>query len=101
VPTTGSPIRGDPDTGRAADRVNHGRLDPKDVYGWQANSSPGRLRVRRGRVFWHACRVPMVGTEAMMSNTDELADKAEEADVKQAGEHVKDAGRDALNDKNR
>jgi anaerobic selenocysteine-containing dehydrogenase len=29
--------------GRAGDRVNHGRLDPKDVYGWQANLSPDRL----------------------------------------------------------
>jgi anaerobic selenocysteine-containing dehydrogenase len=29
--------------GRAADRVNRGRLDPKDVYGWQANLSPDRL----------------------------------------------------------
>ncbi|WP_435769500.1 molybdopterin oxidoreductase family protein [Nocardioides sp. SYSU DS0651] len=29
--------------GRAADRVNHGRLGPKDLYGWQANSSPDRL----------------------------------------------------------
>jgi anaerobic selenocysteine-containing dehydrogenase len=29
--------------GRADDRVNHGRLDPKDVYGWQANGSPDRL----------------------------------------------------------
>ena len=29
--------------GRAADRVNHGRLDPKDLYGWQANHSPDRL----------------------------------------------------------
>jgi anaerobic selenocysteine-containing dehydrogenase len=29
--------------GRAADRVNHGRLDPKDLYGWQANASPDRL----------------------------------------------------------
>jgi len=29
--------------GRAADRVNRGRLDPKDVYGWQANASPDRL----------------------------------------------------------
>ena len=37
--------------GRAGDRVNHGRLDPKDVYGWQANHSPDRLRrplVREG-----------------------------------------------------
>ncbi|MEU2611491.1 nitrate reductase [Micromonospora sp. NPDC007271] len=30
--------------GRAGDRVNHGRLDPKDLFGWQANGSPDRLR---------------------------------------------------------
>ncbi|GAB7046646.1 molybdopterin oxidoreductase family protein [Catenuloplanes indicus] len=29
--------------GRAVDRVNHGRLDVKDMYGWQANNSPDRL----------------------------------------------------------
>ncbi|MEV6371225.1 nitrate reductase [Micromonospora musae] len=29
--------------GRAVDRVNRGRLDPKDLYGWQANHSPDRL----------------------------------------------------------
>src|SRR4051812_21745935 len=29
--------------GRAEDRVNHGRLGPKDLYGWQANGSPDRL----------------------------------------------------------
>nr|WP_225951985.1 nitrate reductase [Mycobacterium sp. OAS707] len=29
--------------GRADDRVNHGRLDPKDLYGWRANASPDRL----------------------------------------------------------
>ena len=29
--------------GRAHDRVNRGRLDPKDAYGWQANGSPDRL----------------------------------------------------------
>lgn len=29
--------------GRAVDRVNHGRLGPKDLYGWQANGSPDRL----------------------------------------------------------
>lgn len=29
--------------GRGEDRVNHGRLGPKDLYGWQANSSPDRL----------------------------------------------------------
>src|SRR5881227_921872 len=29
--------------GRAVDRVNRGRLDPKDLYGWQANHSRDRL----------------------------------------------------------
>jgi anaerobic selenocysteine-containing dehydrogenase len=29
--------------GRAADRVNRGRLDVKDRYGWQANHHPDRL----------------------------------------------------------
>jgi anaerobic selenocysteine-containing dehydrogenase len=29
--------------GREVDRVNHGRLGPKDLYGWQANHSPDRL----------------------------------------------------------
>ncbi|GAA2202162.1 nitrate reductase [Sinomonas flava] len=29
--------------GREADRVNHGRLGVKDLYGWQANASPDRL----------------------------------------------------------
>ncbi|WP_046258394.1 molybdopterin oxidoreductase family protein [Streptomyces sp. WM6386] len=29
--------------GRTTDRVNRGRLGPKDLYGWQANGSPDRL----------------------------------------------------------
>ncbi|HVF02414.1 MAG TPA: nitrate reductase [Rubrobacteraceae bacterium] len=29
--------------GRGADRVNRGRVDPKDLYGWQANNSSDRL----------------------------------------------------------
>jgi anaerobic selenocysteine-containing dehydrogenase len=29
--------------GRAGDRVNRGRLGPKDLYGWQAGASPDRL----------------------------------------------------------
>ncbi|MEV0533602.1 nitrate reductase [Kitasatospora sp. NPDC050463] len=29
--------------GRSGDRVNHGRLGPKDLFGWQANGSPDRL----------------------------------------------------------
>lgn len=37
--------------GRVGDRVNRGRLGPKDAFGWQANSSPDRLTrplVRQG-----------------------------------------------------
>jgi nicotinate phosphoribosyltransferase len=30
--------------GRAVDRVNKGRVDPKDLYGWQANNSEDRLQ---------------------------------------------------------
>jgi ferredoxin-nitrate reductase len=29
--------------GREVDRINHGRLGPKGLYGWQANNSPDRL----------------------------------------------------------
>ncbi|MFI7672861.1 molybdopterin oxidoreductase family protein [Actinophytocola sp. NPDC049390] len=29
--------------GRADDRVNHGRVDQKDLYGWQANNAADRL----------------------------------------------------------
>jgi anaerobic selenocysteine-containing dehydrogenase len=29
--------------GRSGDRVNHGRLGPKGLFGWQANNSPDRL----------------------------------------------------------
>lgn len=37
--------------GRGVDRINHGRLGPKGLYGWQAINSPDRLTrplVRRG-----------------------------------------------------
>src|SRR5918911_2350420 len=30
--------------GRGVDRVNHGRVDPKDLFGWQANNSEDRLK---------------------------------------------------------
>src|SRR5215211_6102851 len=30
--------------GRSADRVNRGRVDPKDLFGWQANNSEDRLK---------------------------------------------------------
>lgn len=29
--------------GRAVDRVNRGRLGPKDLFGWQGDNSPDRL----------------------------------------------------------
>src|ERR671933_682640 len=29
--------------GRGVDRVNKGRVDPKDLFGWQANNSADRL----------------------------------------------------------
>src|SRR5437764_15453851 len=29
--------------GRGVDRINHGRLGPKGLYGWQANNSRDRL----------------------------------------------------------
>jgi anaerobic selenocysteine-containing dehydrogenase len=29
--------------GRSVDRVNHGRLGPKGLFGWQANNAPDRL----------------------------------------------------------
>ncbi|MFA5709089.1 molybdopterin oxidoreductase family protein [Mycolicibacterium sp.] len=40
--------------GRAVDRVNHGRVDIKDLFGWQANAAPDRLTTplirRHGRL---------------------------------------------------
>ncbi|OBF30878.1 molybdopterin oxidoreductase [Mycobacterium sp. ACS1612] len=44
--------------GRADDRVNHGRLDPKDLYGWQANAAPDRLKA------------PMVRRQGQLVETD-------------------------------
>lgn len=53
--------------GAAADRVNHGRLDVKDLYAWQANHSPDRLTrplIRRdGRLVetdWHTAMAEVV-----------------------------------------
>lgn len=36
--------------GRAVDRVNHGRLGPKGLFGWLANGSPDRLTTQLIRV---------------------------------------------------
>ena len=53
--------------GRAVDRVNHGRLDVKDLYGWQANHSRDRLTtplIRRDGVLvetdWDTAMAPIV-----------------------------------------
>src|SRR6476469_2539915 len=43
--------------GRSEDRVNHGRLGPKGLHGWEANNSSDRLKVpliRRGNQFIEA-----------------------------------------------
>ncbi|TXS38455.1 molybdopterin oxidoreductase family protein [Streptomyces sp. OR43] len=54
--------------GRAVDRVNRGRLGPKDVFGWQANASADRLTrplVRRdGKLVetdWHTAMSLVAG----------------------------------------
>jgi anaerobic selenocysteine-containing dehydrogenase len=49
--------------GRAVDRVNHGRLGPKDLFGWQANHSPDRLH--RPLVREHGQLVEVSWDEAM------------------------------------
>jgi anaerobic selenocysteine-containing dehydrogenase len=59
--------------GRPEDRVNHGRLDPKDLYGWQANNSGDRLTAplirRDGRLVETDWDTAM---EAVASRTKEL-----------------------------
>jgi anaerobic selenocysteine-containing dehydrogenase len=62
--------------GRAQSRVNHGRLGPKDLYGWQANHSPDRLTrpvIRRGgelvETDWDTAM------EAMVARSRELLDE--------------------------
>jgi len=44
--------------GRAVDRVNHGRLGPKDLFGWQANGSADRLTT------------PLVRRDGVLEETD-------------------------------
>jgi anaerobic selenocysteine-containing dehydrogenase len=61
--------------GRPGDRVNHGRLDPKDLFGWQANASQDRLTtplVRRDgrlvRADWESAMALVVTrTKALLS----------------------------------
>jgi anaerobic selenocysteine-containing dehydrogenase len=64
--------------GRADDRVNHGRLGPKGLYGWEANASTDRLTtplVRRG-----ARLRPATWDEAMA-----LVVERSKADLRDAG----------------
>jgi anaerobic selenocysteine-containing dehydrogenase len=62
--------------GRDGDPVNHGRLGPKGLYGWEANASPDRLRrpmIRRGSVL-----KPASWEEAMdlvVSRTNEIRER--------------------------
>jgi ferredoxin-nitrate reductase len=49
--------------GRADDRVNHGRLGPKGMYGWEANASGDRLTMPLVRRDGHL--VPTTWDEAM------------------------------------
>ncbi|MGN6753148.1 MAG: molybdopterin oxidoreductase family protein [Intrasporangium sp.] len=62
--------------GRPEDRVNHGRLGPKDLYGWQALQSPDRLThplVRRdGRLVQCTWDEAM---ETLVRRTRELLDE--------------------------
>jgi anaerobic selenocysteine-containing dehydrogenase len=62
--------------GRADDRVNRGRVDPKDLYGWQANSAADRLTVPLVRE--HGRLVESTWDEAMgriVARTKELLDE--------------------------
>ncbi len=64
--------------GRAEDRVNHGRLGPKGMHGWQANASGDRLTMplvrRDGRL------VPTTWDEAM-----DLIVRRSRADIERYG----------------
>ncbi|NUO35425.1 MAG: nitrate reductase [Dermatophilaceae bacterium] len=62
--------------GRADDRVNHGRLGPKDLFGWQAIQSPDRLTrplVRRDGVLVEATWDEAMG--AVVQRTQALLDE--------------------------
>ncbi|KGH47551.1 molybdopterin oxidoreductase [Modestobacter caceresii] len=62
--------------GREVDRVNHGRLGPKDLFGWQANKSPDRLTKplirRNGKLVETDWDTAM---DAVVNRTKELLDE--------------------------
>jgi anaerobic selenocysteine-containing dehydrogenase len=68
--------------GRAVDRVNHGRLGPKDLFGWQANNSPDRLTK------------PLVRRKGKLVETD--WDTAMDAVVNRAKELLEEQGPSAI-----
>jgi anaerobic selenocysteine-containing dehydrogenase len=68
--------------GREVDRVNHGRLGPKDLFGWQANNSPDRLTR------------PLVRRDGELVETD--WDTAMEAVVGRAKELLEEQGPSAI-----
>lgn len=68
--------------GRGGDRVNHGRLGPKDLYGWQANHSPDRLTR------------PLVRRDGELVETD--WDTAMDLVVRRSGELLDEQGPSAI-----
>ncbi|WP_026930381.1 molybdopterin oxidoreductase family protein [Glycomyces tenuis] len=64
--------------GRAVDRVNHGRLGPKDLFGWQANNDGDRLTR------------PLIRREGRLVETD--WDTAMEAVAGRTGELLRESG---------
>ena len=62
--------------GRVNDRVNHGRVDPKDLFGWQANASADRLTAplirRNGQLVETDWNTAM---EQIVSRSRELLDR--------------------------
>lgn len=67
--------------GRATDRVNHGRLGPKDLFGWRAGAHPDRLRrplVRRhGRL--EECSWPEAMDRIVARSGELLSERGPEA----------------------
>ena len=68
--------------GREHDRVNRGRVDPKDLFGWQANASPDRLTT------------PLIRSNGRLVQTD--WDTAMSAVVKMSKQLLDDFGPSAL-----
>jgi anaerobic selenocysteine-containing dehydrogenase len=62
--------------GRADSRVNHGRLGPKDLFGWQANRSPDRLTRPLIRIDGELVETDWdTAMQAMVDRSNELLDE--------------------------